>query len=123
MSASSIEWILVVSGIITAIGGLGAFLSPGLLLRSGFGVGSPDASALFLARHWGVLIFVIGALIVHVAYADAVRAPILIAAAVEKFAIGALVFFGPLQRTAAMTAIAVVDGIFALFYVAYLAGL
>jgi hypothetical protein len=46
-----------------------------------------------------------------------------VAAAVEKFAMGLAVFFGPVKRTTAMTAIAIVDGIFAILYVAYLAGL
>lgn len=70
-----------------------------------------------------MLIFAIGGLIVYAAYAPSVRAPTLTAAAIEKFAIVALVLFGPLKRTAAMTAIAAIDGLFAAIYVAYLAGL
>jgi hypothetical protein len=57
------------------------------------------------------------------AYDPAIRVPILVAAAVEKFAIGLLVFFGPVKRTSGMTVVAIVDGIFALLYVGYLAGL
>jgi hypothetical protein len=34
---------------------------------------------------------------------------------------GLFVFFGPVKRTGAMTAIAAVDGAFAILYVAYLA--
>ena len=119
----SIVWILIVSGLITAGGGLAAFLSPKLFLRFGFGDGSAANSSVFFVRHWGVLIIAVGALTVYSAYAPADRVPVLVAAAVEKFAIGLMVFFGPLKRTAGMTAIALVDGLFAILYVAYLAGI
>jgi len=123
MLASSIGWILVASGIITAGAGLAALLFPHLFLRLGFGVESPITPLVFFVRHWGVLISAIGALIVYSAYHSTVRAPVLTAAAIEKFAIGLLTFFGPVKRTTAMTAIAVGDGAFAILYVAYLAGL
>jgi hypothetical protein len=123
MLASSIGWILIVSGIITAGGGLAALLFPHLFLRLGFGVESPTSSALFFVRHWGVLIFAVAALIVHSAYAPATRTSVLVAAALEKFAMGLFVFFGPVKRTGAMTAIAIIDGTFAIVYVVYLAGL
>jgi len=78
---------------------------------------------VFFIRHWGVLIFVVAALIVYSAYVPVVRAPVLVATAIEKFAIGLLTFFGPVKRTTAMTAIAFGDSAFAILYVAYLAGL
>jgi len=123
MLASSIGWILVASAIITAGAGLAALFFPHLFLRLGFGVESPISSLVFFVRHWGVLILAIAALIVYSAYAPTVRAPVLAAAASEKFAIGLLTFFGPMKRTTAMTAIAVGDGAFAILYVAYLVGL
>src|SRR5215471_9874639 len=123
MLAPSIGWILVVSGVITAGAGLAALLFPHLFLRLGFGVESPISSLVFFVRHWGVLIFVVGALIVYSAYAPTTRAPVVVAAAIEKFAIGLLTFFGPMKPTSAMTAIAIGDGAFAIIYVAYLSGL
>jgi hypothetical protein len=123
MLASSIGWILVASGIITAGAGLAALLFAHLFLRLAFGVESPVSSLVFFVRHWGVLIFAVGALIVYSAYTPTVRAPVLEAAAIEKFAIGLLTFFGSMKRTTAMTAIAIGDGVFAILYVAYLAGL
>src|SRR5215469_11274569 len=122
MLASSLGWILVASGIITAVAGLAALLFPHLFLRVGFGVESNNPFVFFV-RHWGVLIFAVGALIVYSAYAPTVRAPVLVAAAIEKFAIGLLTFFGSMKRTTAMTAIAIGDGAFAILYVAYLASL
>jgi len=123
MLAASIGWILVISGVITAGAGLAAFLFPHLFLRLGFAVESPISSLVFFVRHWGVLIFVVGALIVYSAYAPTIRAPVLVAASIEKFAIGLLTFFGPMKPTSAMTAIATGDGAFAILYVAYLSGM
>ena len=122
MLASSIEWILVASGIITAVAGLAALVFPHLFLRLVLGDES-TSSFVFLTQHWGVLIFVVGALIVYSAHAPAIRAPVLIAAATEKFAIGLLTFWRPMKRTPAMTAMALGDGAFAILYVVYLAGL
>jgi hypothetical protein len=122
MLASCIGWILVASGAITAAGGLPALLFPQPFLRLAFRVKSTDASVFFV-RHWGLLIFVLGALIVHSAYAPIARAPVLTAAAIEKFAFVVLIFFGPVKRTMTMTASAIMDGVFAILYVAYLAGL
>jgi hypothetical protein len=72
-------------------------------LRLGLEFESPEGPLLFIVRHWGVLIFAIGAS--------------------EKFVIATLIFFGPLQGTSMMTAIAIGYGIFAVVYVAYLTGL
>jgi hypothetical protein len=121
MLTSSIGWMLVASGIISAVAGLAALLFPHLFLRLGFGVESTNPFVFFV-QHWGVLIFAVGALIAYSAYAPTVRAPVLVAAAIEKFAIGLLTFLGPMKRTTAMTAIAIGDGAFAILYVAYLAG-
>ena len=123
MLTTYIVWILVVSGAITAGGGLAAFLAPHLFLRLGFGVERPESASLFVVRHWGVLILAVAALIVYSAYVPSARIPVLAAGMAEKFAIGILVFFGPLKRTRGMTAIAIVDGIFAVLYVLYLAAL
>lgn len=121
--ASSIGWILVVSGTVTAVGGLAAALFPKQLLELGFGARAVDAWHLFFVRHWGVLIFAVGALLAYSASAPAARAPILIAGAGEKIAVVLLILFGPLKRTVVMTAAAAFDGLFALLYIAYLAGL
>jgi hypothetical protein len=123
MLASSIGWILVVSGVITAGGGFAAFLLPHQFLRLGFEVESSTDSFVFFVRHWGVLIVAVAALIVYGAYTPTIRGPVLVAAAIEKFAVVLLIFFGPMKRTRAMTAIAIMDGAFATIYVAYLAGL
>jgi hypothetical protein len=47
----------------------------------------------------------------------------LTASVIEKIAIVALIFFGPMKRTLAMTIFGTIDGILAILFVAYLAGL
>jgi hypothetical protein len=116
-----VQWILLVSGAATALGGLAAALFPVGLLRLAFGLERVERSTTFFVRHWGVLLLVVGILIAYSAGAPATRLPILSAAAFEKFAVVALIFFGPIRRTAAMTAVALADGAFAVLYVLYLA--
>jgi hypothetical protein len=120
--ASSIGWILIVSGVATGLAGLGAFLAPGPLLRLAFGVDRLEPAKMFFMRHWGVLILAVGALIVYSAYVPSARFPVLVAGSVEKALIVAMIFFGPLKRTLGMTAIAAMDGLFTILYVAYLVG-
>jgi len=116
----NIGWILVASGALTAVAGAAAFLFPKTLLRIAFKIDNPDGALLFFVMHWGVLIFVVGALLKVVAYAPELRAPVLIAAAIEKFAILFLVLFGPLKRTLGMSIIAAADGTLAVIYTLYL---
>ena len=123
MLSSSIGWILILSGAATAAGGLAACLFPHPVLRLVFGVKSTDGLTLFFVRHWGALLCVVCALTVYSAYSPATRVPILTASVIEKFVIVALIFFGPLKRTVAMTAIGIMDGILAVLFVGYLAAL
>ena len=62
------------------------------------------------------------ALTIYSAYVPVSRVPILTASIIEKFAIVALIFFGPLKRTIAMTAVGVMDGVLAILFIAYVAG-
>jgi hypothetical protein len=123
MLTSSIGWILIVSGAATAVGGLAACLFPQRVLQLVFGAKSTDGLTMFFIRHWGALLFVVCALTVYSAYVPATRTPILTASVIEKFVIVVLIFFGPVKRTVAMTAIGTMDGILAILFVAYLAGL
>jgi hypothetical protein len=123
MLASPICWILIVSGVFTAGGGLAGLISPKLILRSVFGVKAIDGPLMFFTRHWGTLLFVVCALTVYSAYVPATRVPILMASIVEKCVIVALTFFGPIKRTVLMTIFGTLDGILAILFAAYLAGI
>jgi hypothetical protein len=121
MLTSSIGWILIVSGIGTAAGGLGALFFPRTTLRLVFGTDSPDGTTMFFVRNWGALLFVVCALTVYSAYVPASRVPILTASIIEKIALVAVIFFGPLKRTVLMTIIGIMDGVLAVLFIAYLA--
>jgi len=123
MLDSSIGWILIGSGVGTAVGGLAACLFPQPVLRLVFGAESTDGLTMFFVRHWGALLFVVCALTVYSAHVPATRVPILTASVIEKLVIVVLIFFGPVKRTVAMTAVAVLDGTLAVLFVGYLAGL
>jgi hypothetical protein len=123
MLASSIGWILIVTGIPTAAAGLAALLFPKAILELVFGSTDTSPIATFFARHWGALLFVVCSLTVYAGLVPDTRAPILTAAIVEKCIIFVLVFFGPLKRTIALAAIATMDGILSVLFAAYLAGL
>jgi hypothetical protein len=122
MLTSSIGWILIVSGIGTAAGGLAGLFFPRTTLRLAFAAEISDGTTMFFVRHWGALLFVVCTLTVYAGYVPASRLPILTAAVIEKIVIVALIFFGPIKRTVAMTIVGTIDGILAILFVAYLAG-
>jgi len=74
MLASSIGWILVVSGIPTAAAGLAALLSPKTVLGLVFGSTDTSPITIFFARHWGALLFVVCSLTVYAAFSRHPRA-------------------------------------------------
>ena len=78
---------------------------------------------MFFVRHWGALLCMVCALTVYSAYVPATRSPILTASVIEKIVIVGLIFLGPVKRTVAMTAIGLLDGVLAVLFVAYIAGL
>jgi hypothetical protein len=123
MLASSIKWILVISGIVAAGGGLAALLAPQTTLKLVFGVDNASALTEFFVRHWGALLFVVCSLTIYAAYFPETRGPILTAAIFEKAIIFFLIFFGSSARTRMMTAIAIMDGSLAVLFTAYLLGL
>jgi hypothetical protein len=123
MLASSIKWILVISGLLTAAGGLAALLFPQPTLKLVFGADNADVLTEFFARHWGALLFVVCSLTIYAAFFPDTRGSILTAAIFEKVIIFFLIFFGNLTRTNMMTAIAIMDGSLAVLFTAYLLGL
>ena len=121
MFAAHIEPILIVTGTVTAIA-LIQFIAPLRVLRMIFGETPTDAISLALARHWALLIFCVGVLLVYVAFHPMVRDPAMVFAATEKVALGAGVLGTSLRRHAVAAAIAAGDSLIALVYITYLVG-
>src|SRR5262245_14096415 len=121
MIGAHIELILIVTGALTAIPFL-QFIAPAQVLRMIFGETPTDTVSLAVARHWGLLVFLVGALLIYAAFHPSVRAPAMVVAVIEKAALGLGVFGTSLRMHPAAAAIAAGDSLIALIYVLYLAG-
>ncbi|HXJ96661.1 MAG TPA: hypothetical protein VMT20_27800 [Terriglobia bacterium] len=122
MITTHIHAILVVVGLVT-MGGIGALVAPRQALKLVFGVETPQNVALLLTRHWGLLIFLVGALLTFAAYHPGIQVPAMAIAGLEKIAFAGLVFLGPLKRTTVATLAAAVDAGFAVLFVLFFMGL
>ena len=122
MLAAQIELILLVTGLATA-GALAVSLAPATVLKLLFGEAPSDALGLLVARHWGLLVGLVGALLVYAAYHAEARVPTLIVAIVEKAAFALGVFLSPFRRRPAVLGMALADAGMAAVYFVYLTGL
>ena len=116
-----IELILIVTGVLTA-GAIVLFLAPAAVFTRVFGKAPDEAASLALARHWGLIVFLIGALLVYAAFDPPLRAPAMLVAAIEKCALGAGVLGSGLRDYPAARAAAIGDSLMALVFVLYFAG-
>jgi hypothetical protein len=121
MIGAHIEPILIVTGAITA-GAILQFIAPTLVLGMLQDETPTDEVGLGIARHWGLLVFLVGALLIYAAFHPSVRGPAMVVAAIEKAAVGVGVFGTSLRKRPAAAAIAAGDSLMALVYVLYLAG-
>jgi len=69
--------ILLVTGIATATM-IAAFFAPGLVLAQLFVDPPTDPVSLAVTRHWGMLVFCFGVLLIYAAYRRDTRKPVLI---------------------------------------------
>ena len=122
MIADQIEWILLITGVATA-GAAAVFLAPVTVMKALFGQAPSDALSIAVARHWGLLIFLVGALLIYAAYHAEVRVPALIVAIAEKAAFALSMFLSIFRRRATVLVMALADAGMAALYVMYLAGL
>src|SRR5262245_41326707 len=122
MIATHIEWILIATGAATATM-LTQFLAPLPVLRRIYGEAPTDGVSVALARHWGLLIFCVGALLIYAAFYLPVRAPILVFAVIEKVGFGVCVLGTSLRRQGIAAVLAAADLLMALIYVLYLSRL
>src|SRR5215471_9053914 len=121
MIGAHIELILIVTGAITAIA-LAQLIAPVSVLRMIFGKAPTDEVGLAVARHWGLLTFLVGALLIYAAFHASVRGPAMVVAVIEKAALGLGIFGTSLRKHPVAATIAGGDSFIALVYVLYLAG-
>ena len=119
MVAKHFTVVLYVTGIVTMLGIL-QFLLPDVAFGlAGLKVG--EGAGLAFAKHWGLMAFCFGALLIYVARHRESRRPIVIAAAVEKLGMVVLIALGwndPLL--AGLRPILFTDGASVLLYGIYL---
>ena len=122
MIGAYIKPILLVSGIATA-GMIAAFLAPALVLDQLFVAAPKDAVSLAVTRHWGVLVFCFGVLLIYAAFRAQSRQAVLAVTIVEKIALVAGLLLLPLELHSGAYVVAASDATFSLLYILYLAGL
>jgi hypothetical protein len=122
MLAAHIELILLITGLATA-GAVVVFLAPVPVMKVLFGQAPSDAPSVFIARHWGLLVCLVGALLIYAAYHAEVRAPTLIVASVEKAALVLGLLISPFRQRPTVLAIALADATMAAVSLVYLTGL
>lgn len=122
MMAAHVELILTITGLATA-GSLLLVLAPVPMMKMLFGQAPADSLGLNIARHWALLIFLVGALIVYAAYHSEIRVPTLIVAVVEKAAFAVGVLISPFRRRPAVMVMALADAGMAALYLMILASL
>ena len=76
MITTYIDFILLVTGLMTTLA-IAMFFAPRRGLRLLFGDERAEQGALFVARHWGLLVALIGALLVTAAYEPGLRVPVM----------------------------------------------
>ena len=122
MLAAQIELILLLTGLATT-GALVLPLAPVTTMKILFGQAPADALSLLIARHWGLLVGLVGALLIYAAYHAEIRVPTLIVAIVEKAAFALGMFLSPFRRRPTVLVMALADAGTAAVYLIYLTGL
>ena len=122
MLAAYIELILLITGLATA-GVLIVSVAPVAVMKMLFGQAPSDALSLFIARHWGLLVCLVGALLMYAAYHAEVRVPTLIVAIAEKAALVLGLLLSPFRRRPTVLAMALADAGMSAVYALYLTGL
>jgi|SRR5579872_2585129 len=122
MLSAQIELILLLTGLATS-SALVMFLAPTTTMKMLFGRAASDTVSILIARHWGLLIFLVGQLLVYAAYNAEIRVVALILAIVEKVMFAILVFVSPLRRSRTAIVVALGDTSMAVIYLMCLTGL
>src|SRR5271156_6079254 len=119
MLAEHIKAILLVTGLATA-GAVALFLAPATMMLLIFGQVPADSLSLVIARHWGLLVCLVGVLLVCAAFQPDIRVPILTVAIAEKAAFALSMFMSSFRRRPTVIVMALADTGMAVVYAAYL---
>ena len=115
---SQFKWIMLAGGLVTMTM-LHAAVAPRAAFRMLFGDEPDGPLALLLARNWGVLIGLTGAMLIWGALQPELRPMVLLVAGASKLAFVGLVLSHPPYRRKALVAL-IVDGVLVALFAAYL---
>jgi hypothetical protein len=121
MLSAQIELILLITGLATA-GVIVLFLAPATMMKLLFGQAPSDPLSLLIARHWGILVGLVGALLVYAAYHAEVRVPALVVAIAEKAPFVLALLLSPFRSRPAVLVMALADASMTVVYLIYLIG-
>ena len=99
------------------------FIAPSWTVRHTFGEVPSGPATIALARHWGLLLFCVGALLIYSAFHPALRESTVVFASVEKAGFVACVFGTSLRQRRIGVIMATGDAIMVLVFALYLSGL
>jgi hypothetical protein len=115
-----IDLILLVSGVFTLLPII-VFLLPTRGPRLLFGVDAPDGAGGLFTRHWSLLAPSLGALLIYAAWHPELRAPLMLAASIEKAGlIGLILADWKKPHTARMRPVVIIDLVIVSVYAIYL---
>ena len=118
--ADHIRIVLLVSGAFTLLP-IVVFLLPTRGPRLLFGVDAPDGAGGLFTRHWSLLAPSLGALLIYAAWHPEIRAPLMLAAGIEKAGlVGLIVADWKKPHTARMRPIVICDLVIITAYAIYL---
>jgi hypothetical protein len=93
---------------------------PRRLLALILGEKTSDATVILMARHWSLLVALVGGLLIYAAYHPEARVPAMIVGAAEKLVFGILVIASPLRKRRLTLAVVSADAIMGLLYIVIL---
>lgn len=112
------KWVMLAGGLAT-LTMLQAAIAPRAAFRTMFGDEPAEPLTLLLARNWGVLVALTGAMLLWGAFHPEVRTLVLLVAGVSKLAFIGLVLSHPPYRRKAIVPL-MVDGLLVALFAAYL---
>lgn len=121
MITSNIEPILIVTGALTA-SAIALFIAPSWAICRLYRETLSGEAATGVVRHWGLLLFCVGTLLVSAAFHPILRNPAVVVASVEKAGFVACVFGTSLRHSRVASLAATADAVMALLYVLYFFG-
>ena len=98
------------------------FVAPLWTMRHTFAETPPGVVSIVIARHWGLLLFCVGVLLIYSAFHPTLREPAVVLASVEKAGFVVCVFGSSLRQKLVLSVMAAADALMVFVFALYLTG-